>query len=474
MGRLQRRVSLLVLLMLMAQAGHAQYVRLSAWAMQAGFNPAAVSSADALFLNPAALMNAGVTGPRLRLMEVGGWLGGSLVRFDLYNQYLTGGRHLTSADVDQMLDAWFGDAKAWRTVGEVVEITPLALTYTGWWSAWGVAWRVRQQQRLWTNRGVLDVLLKGTEEPRTLPVNGEFRSMTYHELVVGYARKLNPDLIVGIAPRLLLGSHYVGGVMRSMVSIKEDEIQHRYTYTLDLTGATETLLEGFDLFDNPKLNGIDQWAVGRQMAGLRQLGWGAGLALGVQYRLLPGLLFGVSLTDLGFLRWKRVRRYTPRDSVFTFAGVQLDVERLRTEFNSDLGAYVEHQLDSLARAAYEEVNVQEAGVITLLPATVHLGTTYWIGGATRLHAALSLGVNRAGVNARAPQLVLGAETRLAVLPLFGGMVAGGDGALMFYGGTGLQVRTWGIRVAAAGTPRSYLMGSGARFMLMVSLMHIGF
>ncbi len=63
------------LLMLLAGAAHAQYTRLSAWNAQASFNPAAVSGADALFLNPAALMNAGVTGPWVRLMEFGGWSG---------------------------------------------------------------------------------------------------------------------------------------------------------------------------------------------------------------------------------------------------------------------------------------------------------------------------------------------------------------------------------------------------------------
>ena len=475
MKRSGRQIGVLTLLMLLVGAARAQYARLGAWAAQAGFNPAAVSSADALFLNPAALMNAGVTGPRLRLMELGGLVGGSLVRFDLYNQYLAAGRHLTPAEVDRMLAAWFGRAEAWRTVGQAVEVTPLALTYTGWWSAWGVAWRIRQQQRLWMNRGLLDVLLKGADEPRTVPVHGEFQAMTYHELVVGYARKLNPDLIVGVAPRLLLGSHYVRGTMRSTVTLGETAVQHRYTYTLDLTGAAGELLEGFDLFDNPRINESAGAELGYQLAGFRRQGWGLGVSLGLQYRLLPGLLLGVGLTDLGFLRWKHVQRHTPGDSVFAFAGVQLDMDRLRTEFNSDLGAYIEHQLDSLARAAYEDVRVQEIGVTTMLPAVLHLGATYWVGGTTRLHAALSLGLNRTGTNgARVPQLVLGVETRWLVLPLFGGVLTGGDGALMLYGGTGLQLHAWGVRLAAAGSPRSHLLGSGSRFMLMISLTHIGF
>ncbi|MDQ7039849.1 MAG: DUF5723 family protein [Rhodothermus sp.] len=476
MARFLRWIGLMVGLMLPVRETTAQYARLGAWAAQAGFSPAAVSGADALLLNPAALMNVGATGFRLRTMEFGGLLGGSLVRFDLYNRYLAAGRHLTPDAVDRMLDNWFGGANNWRTVGEVVEVTPLALMHVGWWSAWGVAWRVRQQQRLWMNRGLLDVLLKGTEQARTVPVDGEFQSMSYHELVVGYARKLNPDLIIGVAPRLLLGSHYVRGTLRSTVTIGDTEVQHRYAYTLDLTGAASELLQGFDLFDNPRLNKQAGDGLVRQMAGLRRQGWGVGIALGVQYRLLPGLLLGASLTDLGFLRWRRVRRYTPGgDAVFTFAGVSLDVDRLRTEFNNDLGAYLEHQLDSLARTAYENVQVQQQTVIMMLPTALHLGATYWLGGPTRLHAALSMGLNRTATNgARVPQFVLGAETRWAMLPLFGGMLAGGDGALMLYGGTGLQVRSWGLRIAAAGSPKSRLIGSGSRFMLMVSLTHLSF
>jgi len=457
--------------MLLAGAAHAQYTRLSAWTAQAGFNPAAVSGADALFLNPAALMNAGVTGPRVRLMEFGGLVGGSLMRFDLYNRYLAAGRHLTPAEVDRMLEAWFGDANAWRTVGMAAEVTPLALTHTGWWSAWGVAWRVRQQQRLWMNRGLLDVLLKGAETPRSIPVTGKFQATTYHEIVAGYARKLHPDLIVGVAPRLLLGSHYAQGTMHSTVTVSETEVQHRYTYTVDLTGATRELLEGFDLFDSRKINEASREKVARQIAGLGRHGGGLGISLGVQYRLLPEMLLGVSLTDLGFLRWKHVRRYLPADSAFAFAGVRLDMDRLRTEFDHDLGAYVEHQLDSLARAAYENVRMQETSVITLLPAALHVGATYGVGGTTRLHAALSLALNRTGANGtRVPQLALGFESRWALLPLFGGMLAGGDGALMLYGGAGLQLWTWGLRIAAAGTPRSHLIGSGSRFMLMISLL----
>lgn len=475
MKRLGRQLGMWALLGMAVGSVQAQYARLGAWAAQAGFNPAAVSGADALFLNPAALMNAGVTGFRLRLVELGGLAGGSLVRFDLYNQYLAAGRHLSPAEVDRMLDAWFGSAKAQRTAGVAVEVTPMALTHTGWWSGWGVAWRMRQQQRLWTNRGVLDVLLLGAEEARTVPVQGELQSMTYHEIVGGYARKLTPDLIVGVSPRLLLGSHYMRGAMRSTVVISETEVQHRYTYTLDLTGAARELLEGFDLFDHRKINEEASGKVARQMAGLHRQGWGIGVSLGVQYRLLPSVLWGASLTDLGFLRWRQVQRHTPGDSVFTFTGFQLNAERLRTAFNNDLGAYLKHQLDSLARAAYEDVRVRDIGVTTLLPAALHLGATYWVDGPTRLHASLALGLIRVGTNGtRTPQFALGAETRWLLLPFFGGLLTGGDGALMLYGGTGLQGRSWGLRLAAAGSPRSHLMGSGARFMLMISLAYVHF
>ncbi len=57
------------------------------------------------------------------------------MRFDLSNRYLAAGRHLTPAEVDCMPEAWFGDANAWHTAGMAAEMTPLALTHTGWWSA---------------------------------------------------------------------------------------------------------------------------------------------------------------------------------------------------------------------------------------------------------------------------------------------------------------------------------------------------
>ncbi len=186
------------------------------------------------------------------------------------------------------------------------------------------------------------MLLKGAETPRSIPVTGKFQATAYHEIVAGHARKLHPDLIVGVALRLLLDSHYAQGTMHSTFTVSKIQVQHRYTYTVDLTEATRELLEGFDLFDSRKINEASQEKVARQIAGLGRHGGELGISLGVQYRLLLGMLFSVSLTDMGFLRWKHVRRYLPVDLAFAFAGVRLNMDRLCTEFDHNLGAYVEH------------------------------------------------------------------------------------------------------------------------------------
>ncbi len=470
-----RRLILCLTCIIIGQStAFAQFTHSSATAALQGFNPAAVQGTDALFLNPAALQQ--VPGFKLALVQIDTRAGGSLLRFDLYNEYLRSNQTLSTGEVDALLGAWFGNETAVRTAGAINQITLFALAYATPRQAFGLALRMRQHHRMRMNRGLLDVLLKGTGEDRRVPLNGSLQAISFAEITFGYAHRfMNDKLRIGIAPKLLLGGQAIDATLTSTATFSDGAIEHTFDYQMRASGAINDLLEGFDLFANPEPNERALDTFGRQLAGLGVNGKGFGINLGLHYRLSKQAEIGISFTDVGVINWSaQSKTYTPVQHRFVFNGINLQLQRLREEYEGDLGAYMADQLDSLARAAYEDVTITEEAFRSPLPAAFHIGTAYRAGKQTAIGAALSVGLNDAAGNlSRKPIVTVGGRTRLLVFPLFGGIRAGGDGALILYGGSGLRIGNFSWLISLSGTPKSALMGTGSRFSLMVSLVGVG-
>ncbi len=475
----------------------AQFTHASATAIQDGLNPALIQATDALFLNPGALLHT--TGFALSLLQTDTQGGGDFLRFDLYNRYLTRGYQLTGQQTDALLRKWFGGEdrlpcpsflpcfsfiQAWtgridtlRTIGAVNQFTPLILTFRAGPRAFGLAIRLRQHSRIRLNRGLMDLLLIGTDEDRTIRLRGNIQTTSFTEIVLGYAQTyMEGRLHIGIAPRLLLGAQVAEASLQSTVDISANVIRHTYTYQLRTAGALNDLLEGFHLFDNPRPNTRAYRTFSQQFAGLGINGIGAGVGLGMRYLLSPRLHLGVSVTDIGFIRWmKHARIYTPGQSSLTFNGIHLSLNRLRQAYNYNLSSYISAAFDSLARTAYGKVNKKKQPFITVLPAALHLGIAYTRSSSTALGLALSMGLNNATGNlSRIPLFTFSGQTRFLLFPLFAGLQIGGGSALNLYAGTGLQMGPLSLRVALSGTPRSRLLGVGSRFGLMSTVLRMVF
>lgn len=435
-----------------------------------GIKPSGSATA-AVFSNPANLKIA-MEEARLeiRVADVQGVVGGDLLQFNHYNKTLASGRVLSRSEVDRHLDAWFGGEQ--RTAAAYGSLVPVSVAYQpaeGPWAA-GAGVRLRGISATSLNQGILDLLLRGTGTNRTVPVNGHFSTLSTIDLAGSFSYTFrSTGLSVGISPRLVLGTGFADGTLHSTVSVAKDAITHSFDYTARAAGPAST-----QIFDNVNLFNANLLPDQRSFS-LGVSGVGAAVDLGATYEVEPGLLVSAGVTDLGMVRWSGdPQTVTPVHNEFRFEGIGLDLNRLENEFDGDVMEYVKHQADSLARAAYEDVQRDRSAFSSGLPTAVHLNAT-WNEGRYTLSGGSSFGLNDGvGAVSSSPSFHLGGEARFGPVPVRGGVRVGGFQALTFAGGVGLHFSSYRFDVGASVTPSTSTLGSGARYALGLSLTTVRF
>ncbi|QXD15034.1 hypothetical protein GQ464_016750 [Rhodocaloribacter litoris] len=437
----------------------------------AGGGPAFVRGNDAILFNPANLVLSD-RGARavLTLGNTFAYSGGSLLQFNYYNDYLAAGRHLGEAEITRMLDGWFGAAEAneLRRAGLYADVVPLAVTVRGGAWAFGLAVRARSHNSFGVNRGWLDLLLRGTGENRDLPLDATFHTLATTEVSLAFSRRFD-RLLVGVAPKLVLGTSYVDGTYTATVSITDEALIQTFDYTIRAAGSfSRDFLDAVDLF---KASPFEEASFSGPFGPVA--GKGLGLDLGLTYVAAPGVLVAASVTDLGSVAWDGdAQTLSPVNHTFRFEGLELNQSRINDEFDGSLGRYARSVLDSLARDAYDEVHRVHGGFSTALPAAFHFGSA-WYKGRTTLNMGLSMALNDAPGNpTRKPSFHAGIEHRLGPVPLRTGVRYGGDGALTIGAGLGLRTRAYEFGLSVAATPKTDMMGHGGRYTLALSLVNI--
>jgi hypothetical protein len=182
-----------------------------------------------------------------------------------------------------------------------------------------------------------------------------------------------------------------------------------------------------------------------------------------------------SLTDLGRLRWKKdAQTTTPSNHEFRFEGIELNLDRLQNEFNGDVGNYVQHQVDSLARAAYEDVERDRSSFTTRLPTALHVNGT-WARDVFTLNGGATFGLNdKAGAVSAEPVVHLGGELRLGPFPLRAGVRLGGPQAVTLAGGFGVDAGSYRFDLGVSVTPSTSTLGHGGRYAVGLSLATVRF
>lgn len=413
-------------------------------------------------------------GPSLeiRFLDLRAYTGGDLLQFNHYKD--TFGEQsgtLTNAEESKVLDEWFGGEQ--RSVATYAVAVPLAITYqpSGRQWAFGVGLRTRAISEVSVNRGFFDLFLVGADSNRTVPVDGRYRAYSTIDLTGTFSYTFESiPLSVGVSPRLIFGTNYADGTLDSEVTVTDSSLTHRFDYTARAAGGvSRDVYDTFDAFSGSPFEDVSS-GLGGNVSGL-----GVGVDLGATYAVQSNLFVSMSITDLGTVQWNRdAQIVTPESNKFRFDGVKLDLDRLENEFNGDLGEYFKHQVDSLAQAAYEDVQRDRSSFSTGLPTALHLGGT-WVLDRLTLTGGATVGLNeKAGAVSPSPAVHLGGEYRLGPVPLRAGVRLGGPQAVTLAGGVGLDVGGFRFDIGVSGTPSTSTLGSGGRYSVSLSMATVRF
>ncbi|MEM8487249.1 MAG: DUF5723 family protein [Bacteroidota bacterium] len=447
----------------------------------AGGGPAFVRDTDALFFNPANLW-LDERGSRfvMTLGSVQAFGGGNLVQFSHYNDSFTQGDDLSKSEMQDILTDWMGPLSSGkiRSLGVSAEVVPLAVAFRGYgWGA-GLGVRTRTYTQLGFSRGLFDLLLVGTDQDGSFPVNMDIRSVAMTEVSAGFSKLFSkPRLAIGIAPKLVLGLNYARTHMDSYVELADGSITHNFDYNIQLAGNfNEEIGEAVDFFESSGfLTDATPSDFSDPFSAIA--GKGFGLDLGATHEVSKNLLVSASVTDIGFVNWtKNADAVSPSGSTFQFDGLDLDLDRVNNEYDGDFGAYVEDYFSTLVEDAYEEVERTPGAFKTSLPTAFHAGGSWHaLRGLFVVNAGTSLGLNSAAGNlSRKPSFHIGTEFhpgRRYSFPIRTGVRFGGDGALTAAFGFGIQTPVYDLSIGVAATPNTTLLGGGGRYMVGLSLVN---
>ncbi|MFK7845080.1 MAG: DUF5723 family protein [Rhodothermales bacterium] len=473
---------LLLLLLGVPHAANAQTdIRGVSMLSTAGGGPAYVRDTDALFFNPANLW-LDERGSRfvMTLGSVQAFGGGSLVQFSHYNDSFTQGNDLSKADMQSILNDWMGplDSGKIRKLGVSAEIVPIAMAFRGYgWGA-GLGVRTRTYTQLGFSRGLFDLLLVGTDQDGSFPVNMDIRSVAMTEISAGFS-KLFPKqrLAIGIAPKMVLGLNYARTSMDSYVELSDGSITHNFDYDIQLAGNfNQDIGDAVNFFESSGfLTDATPSDFSDPFSAIA--GRGFGLDLGATHEISKNLLVSASLTDLGYVNWtKNADAVSPTGSTFQFDGLDLDLDQVNNEYDGDFGAYVEDYFSTLVEDAYDEVERTQGAFKTKLPTAFHAGGSWHaLKGLFVVNAGTSVALNQAAGNlSRKPSFHLGTEFhpgRRYSFPIRTGIRFGGDGALTAAFGFGIQTPVYDLSIGVAATPKTSLLGGGGRYMVGLSLVN---
>jgi hypothetical protein len=226
----------------------------------------------------------------------------------------------------------------------------------------------------------------------------------YSEIGVGFSRAITDKLRVGVKGKVLLGTASVSTNIKSLgIDVSED-----YTHTINAdmsvlsSGPIAVATDLENMIDSVYMRDMQLESFSEIYNYVMEGGnVGLGLDLGAQYDLTDRIKLSASITDIGYIRWKREATNVDIKGEFTFDGFDVsDVISGSMSMDSVLG----NMLDSLQ--ASMNITTTESPFTTYLPNNINIGgsfdvtnfftvgalsTTRFVGG--RVKQALTLSAN---------------------------------------------------------------------------------
>lgn len=438
---------------------------------------------SANFVNPANLMLDDYT-PQFSLTigQIGVGIGGPLADIRTYNDYLTTGELLDATRQKSMLDNWVGSSSnpgELHYAGFNVSFVPVGASYRMENQAFSFASRIRSYGKFGVSRGLMEAAIGGFnselfEEARGVNAKSQVVSLT--ELSFGYARKVFDTqtdplfdrplrIYVGAAPKLLLGFNANTFRMESDLRVSGDSLLvHNYNFRIHTAGDLSQQLDRYisdrnTMDEMPSLG--DYLETPNDAFSVNSVGLGFDLGATAELELSPAFLdygffgdgkrffrFGISITDIGRLSFTEDAATYQNSGELVWRGVAIDQDRLRDEFDSNLGDYFNYVVqDSIGTEVYLDLKRDDRDRTTgSLPAHMNIGFQLQAG---KMMAALDLGAgfNNVGTNSKLMSLGMGFEYRVAnVWPIRFGFNTGGANAASWTAGTGIITNNYSFNI----------------------------
>lgn len=398
-------------------------------------NSAVARGLDAVGVNPALFVIPHGANTEIVILPLGLRIGSNFMNYDLYSTYFTGvddpvtgervAKHLTHSDKQKILSSLGGGN---GRVNIDSEVRWFGLTYRhDFFGGISLTAADRFAGNIVIPQDYLRMLFEGfSEVGSTYNFNGaDAQSWWIRQYAVSYAtprlRVLQwlPWTSFGISVKHVQGYAYFG------IESYEGYISTKgFDEGFVLGGAMSVLARraAADFIQDP---GAHDFNPLQQPAGT---GWGVdiGIAAGITRTLVVGL----SVTDIGYLRWSRN----------TFGSVARSTFEIDDILSSE-------QQDSL-RNSYRGEDVSIGPFTTSLPTALRLGATMRVRPQLIVAADYTQGFNSMPGNSTTPRISAGAEWRpVGFLPLRSGIALGGYDDFTWAFGFGVHVGFFNLDIA---------------------------
>ena len=241
----------------------------------------------------------------------------------------------------------------------------------------------RVQGNLAIPKELFVLALKGNEDflGKTINLSGLDAQLQYfHEFGMGFSKNLGNKLRIGIRGKLLFGIANVSLNNKSLGLTVNDD----YTWDLkaDLSASISGPVKVYMGTDN-KIDSVvlDEEKIKKPAFFLNTANMGLGLDLGAVYQLTDKINISASITDLGYINWKKDITNLQANSAFKFSGLNItDVANGTKTFDQ----IAQDMVDSLKNSfTYKNDNQPFK---TSLPVGVSVGGSY------NLSKSISLGI----------------------------------------------------------------------------------
>lgn len=398
-------------------------------------NAAAARGLDAVGINPALLSVPQRAAVEVSLIPAGVRFGSNFMDYNLYSTYFTGvddpvtgervAKHLTPQDKQNILDSFPNGHGKIHADAQVLWLgVSMRTDYFG-----GLALTIsdRFSMNFIMPDDYMRMLFDGFSEiGSTYDFSGtEAQSWWIREYSISYG---TPRLrLVDFLPWISFG----GGIKRVE--------GYAYFGTESYEGfiSNKGFDEGFML--GGEMNMVTRWASAnflhdpdvhefRPMSKPAGMGWGfdAGIAAGITKDVVVGL----SVTDVGFIRWTENTYRSTGDAI-------VEIDEL---FSSE-------QQDSL-RDAYLGKNERSGAFATSLSAAIRAGASWQVNEKLLLAADYTQGLNNMPANSTIPRGAVGMEWRpVGFLPLRSGVAVGGHNGFTWAFGFGFNSMVFDLGIA---------------------------